>query len=393
MFASITRRARRSLWGTLSFTLIAGAGLAMLLANVQQRGIERDATRQARLTAQVGIAPLLQSRDLQTPAEGSRYESLSSGIETAVLGSGPPQTVTLWGQDGRILFSPNASVVGTKQASMQDLLFSVANGQTTSRVDQGWFQSFVPLWLEPGGTVIVAELDRPYAPIVAQANEPWRVSAQACVVLALASMTLFGLTFRAKAEITTATALAPAEAAESQAPSPRRVPRHEVPIDDSSPAYMLPGYRQEAEARSEAEARAAALEENYYGLQAQYRQALEQLKALDQQVLVQQSSTSQTEGEVELVRDELQQTAQRLHLVEVDRDAVRARLALRESELERLQSKLHTSKLQDALLELDGNSRGGSNGGGSGSASSTRLTLRPPADESDGIAPATRKVG
>ncbi len=415
MLASLAHRDRRSLWGTLSLVLIAGSGIAMLLANAQQRGIERDAARQARLTAQVGIAPLLQARDLEKPAEGDRYDALASGIESAVLASGPAQRVTLWGQDGRILFSPNASIVGTKQPSMQDLLFNVANTQATSDVQQGWFRSFVPLWLQPGGIVIVAELDQPYAPIVAQANKPWRTSALECAALALISMTFFGLTYRTRSASFAAQTLACAPA-----PAPKRVPRHDMPTDESSPAYMLPGYRAEAEARREAETRASALEENFHGLQAQYRAALEQLKALDQKVLLQESSTSQTESDVQIVRDELQQTAERLHEIEIDRDAIRERLALRQSELnaaegraleadtrsartereleralselERIQGSFHMSKLQEALLELDGGAED-HDGNGNGSTSTPRLILRPETDETNGVVPVARKVG
>lgn len=415
MFASLVRRDRRSLWGTLSLVLIVGAGVAMLFAGAEQRGIEREATRRARLTAQVGIAPLLEPRDLETPAEGSRYDVLDSGIRSAVLEAGQPQNVTLLGQDGRILFSSNVSEVGTRQQAMENLLFGVANGQATSDVAQGWFRTFVPLWLQPGGTIIVAELDQPYAPIVAEANRPWRVSALECVALALATMTLFGLTFRAKAAVATGTGLTPVPA-----PAPKRVPRHDVPVDGNSPAYMLPGYREEAEARREAEARAAALEENFRGLQKQYRAALEQLKGLEQQVQLQQTTSSRSESDVHLVRDELQQTAQRLHQIEIDRDAVKERLALRQSELaavegraheaetraaqverelerataelEHLEGRPHMSKLQDALLELDGDDDENANGDGNGSVSVPRLTLRLNADEPDGV-PATGKAG
>jgi chromosome segregation ATPase len=193
-----------------------------------------------------------------------------------------------------------------------------------------------------------------------------------------------------------------------------------MPTDESSPAYMLPGYRAEAEARREAETRASALEENFHGLQTQYRAALEQLKALDQKVLMQESSTSQTESDVQIVRDELQQTAERLHRIEVDREAIRERLTLRQSELdaaegraleaetrsartereldhalselERIQGSFHMSKLQEALLELDGGAED-QNGNGNGGTSTPRLILRPETDEMNGVVPAARKVG
>jgi len=374
MLGSVATRERRGFWGTASFLLVIGIGASLYFAQAARGSATDEAARLARLTAQTQLAPLLTDSDLQAPITGERYDELAAAIERDITTAGPVEQVTIWSSVARNLYDVDPALVGARSSYLQQLTFEVANGEPRTDVVDGMLRTFVPLWLQPGGTVVVAEMDQAFGPIAAQANAPWyRLALGLAIGLAIA-LSIYALTFLSSTRgASRETAYVPSR------PSER--PRDLNPPDGSSPAYTQAGFRQLEEARQTAEARAAAAEENYRGLQADFKTMLENLKILETNLASYESSATKAEREVETLRAQVRDSAERIGTLEDDGNAMRERLKLRERELgtaqaqldeaeakakqaerelertlielQTLESRFHMSKLSEALRDLD----------------------------------------
>jgi hypothetical protein len=316
--------------------LLAACLLAFVQAGRARERAVADAARRARLTAQTKLAPLLGEGDLGSPITGSRYDQVASAVRRTILGHTHVKNVTIWSEVGRVLFAQDDGLVGTRPTYIRDLVYSVANGTTQTTIETGALKTFTPIWRQPGGTVVVAELDQPFGPIAGTAG---RIPTLAGVLLGLGSaacLVLFAMTWRpagasasARSQVaqgaplrrpagaTGAQALGPVMAAGS--PAPPAPPKR-------APAAAQAGLREAEAARTEAEERARAAEERLKKLQLQHKQAMERLQALEARLSVAAAAPKQTQEELRALRDQVRESAERLHTAERENETLRARL-------------------------------------------------------------------
>jgi hypothetical protein len=368
MLGAVAGRERRALWGTLALLLALGIGISLLRAQAARKEAADEAGAQARLTAQTSLSPLLTTKDLEGPITGERYGELTAAIERDITLNGPITQVTIWSSLGRNLYDAEPAQVGTRSSYLRELIFEVATGDPQSSVANGTLRTFTSLFLEPGGTVVVAEMDQPFGPIAAEANAPWYRLALGLGIGLLLTAALFAVTFLPKAR--------------TRPKSVTYQPSRPRPASEPTPPdYMQPGFRELEQARQEAEDRAAAIEKDYRGLQAQFKGTLEELKVAEAKLTERESTAPPADDDVVVLRAHLRDATQRLSEAEEDRQALRERLALRQQELEAalalirelegqpekvrrafesedaeidtIQSRLHLKKLGEAFRDRD----------------------------------------
>lgn len=332
MFGSLARRERRAFWTVSSVVLAAGIGFTLWAAAHARAEASGLATNDARVAAQTKLTPLLLPRDLTAPVTDERGKELTAEIERTIASVGPIDEVRIYSSVGRILYAEDPGIVGTRPSYLRDRAFEVANGQAESWVRGGLLQTHVPIWLTPGGTVVVAELSRPFGPIAAEANGSW-------YQLAIALGVLFLVTTALAVSAANQPIHEPIPIRVSQPAPTGRGERERRPAAHA-PVYEHPGFRAIEEQRQEAERRAAAAETNVRETQAQLREALIRIEEMEAKLTVTETQTTQNDGELQALRDQVRETAGRLHEVELDNNALRERLALRKQELEEAWGKL-----------------------------------------------------
>lgn len=345
MVGSLARRQRRGLWATLTFIVAVGIGLSLYAATTTRAQVTTDAEREARLIAQTRLAPMLQPKDLEAPVEGDRAATLDTAIKSSITGVGPIDGVTIYSSLGRILYDTDRSLIDTRPAYLTDFLFSVANTSTQSQIRGGELQTYVPVWLNPGGTIVVVAMSQPFGALASGADAPWYRLAIGLGVVCLAMATLFGLTLRDRAPepvpvptVYTGTNTTPREKAQKGTAAP------------GAPLYQQVGFQELEEQRQVAMNRAEAAEGNYRGLQQQFKLTLEELKRAEARFAKMDERTSTTDGNLQALRDQLRDTSERLHKAEIDNNALRERLALRNTQLEEINGKLLAMRRSDAEL-------------------------------------------
>ncbi|HET9723020.1 MAG TPA: hypothetical protein VFR44_04155 [Actinomycetota bacterium] len=311
MLGNLVRRERRVLWGSLSLVVIVAIGATLIAASSTRAKLTRSAENEARLAAQTQLAPMLDTGDLDGTVTGDRAEELGKAIEDEIVSSGPVSSVRIYSESGRVLYDADPEVVAVRPTYVRELVYRVAHGDPVSQVRGGYLQTYVPVWLEPGGPVVVAEMTQPYDPISAQATGTWYRIALVLGLVLLATATLFVFSAQAAARV--------ADIAEIQA----------------HPAFI-----EVIDARAKAEKRAEATEVALKELQAQFRSTLDELKAMETMVQMTETATTHSEGEMQTLRDQLRDTSERLHKAELDSNALRERLALRQSELDEQKSRV-----------------------------------------------------
>jgi hypothetical protein len=324
MFGNHVRRDRRALWGSLSLIIVIAIGGTLFAAAASRARLTQQAETDAKLAAQTQLAPLLQPRDLMGPIGGDRAKVLQAAIESDIVDPGPVDSVRIYSELGRILYDADPTVVTVKPSYLRDLVYEVANGQARSEVRGGVLETYVPVWTSPGGEVVVAEMSQAYGPISAEATGSWYRLGLGLLVALLASITMFALSVRARA----------AE------PSIAMVQTH--------PAFVAA-----LDARARAEQRTAATEVALKDLQAQFRTTLDELKAMEAMVEMSDDLTNHSEDEMQAVRDQLRDTAERLHKAELDNNALRERLALRQSDLDDHKARLMALEQRTPSAEID----------------------------------------
>jgi hypothetical protein len=340
MLRSLARRERRPLWATSAFLFALGAALAVW-ASINARGEAIDqASADTGITARTELAPLLQPRDLNSPITGQRAEDLAAGIERSITSIGPVEEVRIFSALGRILYADEPRFVGTRPSYLRNLTFEVASGEQQQLLRDGRLQTYVPIWLSPGGDVAVAELSQPLDPIVSEATSQWYRIVGGAALLLLLSLGMVMASTRAPARSTVPVQVY--RTVPYRAPlDPRPTPTGEAPI------YQQPGFRELEEQRQDAERRAMAIEENFRAVQARLKDAQRQVKELEGRLAAQRSQTDTSDGEVEALRDQLRETSERLHAVELDNSALRERMALRNHELDEARGLLARARSND----------------------------------------------
>jgi hypothetical protein len=206
-------------------------------------------------------------------------------------------------------------------------------------------QTYVPVWLTPGGTVAVAELSQPVGPIAAEATASWNRLAMIAGALLLGCLAMVVVTTRRPARSTSTPV-------QLYAPAVPRRTSFEPPAYETASADRPAAVRVLEEQRQEAERRAHAVEENFVAVQKRLRDALAQVKDLEGRLAMNESQNSTNDGELTALRDQLRETSERLHRSELDNNALRERMALRQQELDearRLLVEARSSRGGDAL--------------------------------------------
>ena len=345
MVGSLARRERRPLWGILAFLLAAAVASSLWMSFGARADAERAASLDAGLTAQTELAPLLLTRDLTSPVTGVRAENLTASIERAITSAGPIDQVRIFSSNGRILYAQDPAIVGTRPSYLRDLVFEVASGDTRGLVRGDALQTYVPVWLTPGGTVAVAELSQPSGPIAAEATASWNRLAIIAGALLLGCLAMVVVTTRRPARSTSTPV-------QLYAPAVPRRTSFEPPAYEGTSTYRPAAVRALEEQRQEAERRAHAVEENFVAVQKRLRDALAHVRDLEGRLAMNESQNSTNDGELTALRDQLRETSERLHCSELDNNALRERMALRQQELDearRLLVEARSSRDGDAL--------------------------------------------
>jgi hypothetical protein len=334
MVGSAAHKEPRGKRAALAVLLAAGAAVSFVQAGRVRDSAVTGAALKARLAAQTKLAPLLEESDLVSPITGSRYELISSDVRRSILDRTHVNDVTIWSDVGRVLFALDDGLVGTRPTYIRDFVYDVANGTTQTKIETGTLKTFTPIWRQPGGTVVVAELDQPFGPIAGTAGRIWTLSALGLGLGSLACWVLFAMTWRPGA------AAAPARPPMAQGAPLRMTPTAALvgpmapPVASArapgaarpAPAHAQAGVRQLEQARSDAEERAKAAEERLKKVQAQHKQAMERLEALEARLSVAAAAPKQTQEELRALRDQVRESAERLLTAERENELLRARL-------------------------------------------------------------------
>jgi len=249
---------------------------------------------------------------------------------------------------GRILYAEDPKFVGTRPSYLRNLTFEVASGDTRSIVRDGLLQTYIPIWLTSGGDVAVAELSQPHGPIVAEATAGWYRIAMIAGALMLGCLAMVVVTTGATGAGTQAQLYTTAVA--------RRAPRDTSSFAFASPMYEQPGFRAIEEQRQEAERRANAVEENFRAVQKRLKEALAQVKELEGRLAMNEAQNGTNDGELTALRDQLRETSERLNKAELDNNAVRERMSLRQQELDearRMLSEIRTGGDDELRARLE----------------------------------------
>jgi hypothetical protein len=314
---------------------VAAAALSYVHGHGSKQRAVDDAARHARIAAQTKLAPLLAENDLGSPITGARYDQVSAAVRRTILEHTHVKNVTLWSDLGRVLYAQDDGLVGTRPTYIRDFVYGVANGTTQTRIETGALETFTPIWREPGGTVVVAELDQPFGPVAGTAG---RVFTLAALVLGLGSLvcwTLFAMAWRPGAAATPAWS----PAAQAGRPSPSAGGARALgPVMAAAPPSVMnrarggttakadAGLKEAEQAKTDAERRARAAEERLTRLQLQHRQAMDRLQALEARLSVAAAAPKHTQEELRALRDQVRESAERLHSAETENEQLRARL-------------------------------------------------------------------
>ena len=339
MLGSLVKRERRPLWGWLSCLLLVAIGASMFMGIRARSAATAEAAKDAELVAQTELAPLLMPRDLMAPVVGDRATDLTEQVDAMITSVTPIGRVRIYSSLGRLLYSADPKIVGTRPTYLKNLTLEVAAGDARSENHSGLLQTYVPIWLSPEGTVVVAEMSQAYGPIAAEASGSWTLVALVCGALLLGMFAMVVVTTLAQPSTM------PVQVYHQQAPA--RQPKELLAPGADAPIYQQAGFRVVEEQRLAAEGRAKAAEENYRSVQKQLKATLTQMKDLEGRLTMQESQTTTTDTELQALRDQLRDTAERLHKADLDNNQLRERMALRQRELEE-------ARHQVASIRVDG---------------------------------------
>ncbi|SRR5581483_6958042 len=394
MSASLSSRQRLVIRMIAPALLAAGLGVSLLLGGIARSGLIGDAAGAARATAEGALAPLLTQKDLRAPITGRRYAQLERAVADRITGPGPIEQVRLWSAQGRDLFDTDRALVGTRDPSLHDVLSQASSGGLLHRVAGDELQTFVRIAAGGTGPAAVAELDRPLGPVVAGASW-WRIPQIAFAALFALALLFVALGVRRQRRPEPVAYVPPrpwkrpaTEAPPRQASTERPSPRIAAPAPATAVTREEPSAREQAarepaprpvaapapergsapdEALAAAEARARAAEQNYWGLQEQYRQALREIAELESRAEERESTSEQGQEEVRALREQVREMVERLEAeerersalgerlaaAELDANALRERLTLQRTQLDELTGQLRTAEERAARLEAE----------------------------------------
>jgi hypothetical protein len=332
---SLARRERRPVWALLAVLLTIGvAASAWFAVRARTEAIE-VASGRAELITRTKLAPLLIQRDLTSPVTGDRAGQLAAAIGETILASGPVDGVRLFSPLGRILYAEQAKVVGTRPSYLRDLTFQVASGDPKSLIRGGSLLTYVAVWLTPGGPTAVAELSQALGPIVSEAIGPWLRYGVIAGVLLLGCLAMVVATTRPPARRPGATPL-------YSPPLRRAFADHATIGDQASPRVDARVLEQE---REQAERKVRIVEENFHAVQKRLKEALARVRELEGELAVNEKVHDTHDGDLVAMREQIRDQSQRLHEAELENNAIRQRMALRQQELDEARRMLQEMRL------------------------------------------------
>jgi diguanylate cyclase (GGDEF)-like protein len=134
-------RPRLSLLGQFSLlSLVLIVGLGLVLASVLESQIERralaNAEQFARVTAQVGVAPRLVSRDLQRPMSQLRLSQIDTELRQSGLGEVGLQRVKIFNTRADLVYSDDRKLIGENEIESENLREALGGG-LVSEIEHG----------------------------------------------------------------------------------------------------------------------------------------------------------------------------------------------------------------------------------------------------------------
>jgi chromosome segregation ATPase len=266
--------------------LVVGAIACYTISSQTVAKAKAAATLGAKGVADGLLTPTFAAVNLSTPVSSSIAKEIDDALQEGAFGSSGFDEVTIWSDVGEVLYSTDRNRLNDQVPSETAHLQRVLEDGASSQVVDGTFSSFAPLSVD--SRAVVAQLDRPYAPI-AEGGRPLRLATGLFVLLFTATIFIMYRLSRSIASSVANAAFRPTTGLGqvSQAPQePGRSRRGE------ERPYAQPGFREESEARRRAEERATALEEQVALLQEQYRNSLGDLQATQRKL--QEAVTSGT---------------------------------------------------------------------------------------------------
>jgi diguanylate cyclase (GGDEF)-like protein len=174
---------------------------ALILLFVRHHGTaqaERSVTFHARFVADTILRQRLREDDFAAPAEGARLAELDKLFKRELIVGGTLR-LTIFGRNGRVTYSSDHSLIGTKPADSA-LTAAAFQGDVVNDVstvalegeDKKVLKAYVPVLLPDGKRAGVLEFDQDYGPISASANNAFLPIAGALEgVLILLYLSLF----------------------------------------------------------------------------------------------------------------------------------------------------------------------------------------------------------
>jgi diguanylate cyclase (GGDEF)-like protein len=147
----------------LSLLLIGALGLVLATAlegQIERRALE-NAEQLAQVTAQVGVAPQLVSRDLTRPMSKLRLSQIDTELRQSGLGSVGLERVKIFNSRAELVYSDDRSLIGTNELHSARVREALGGG-LVSKVERGTnddgagrqvLEVYTPLRLGPGSGV------------------------------------------------------------------------------------------------------------------------------------------------------------------------------------------------------------------------------------------------
>ena len=260
----------RNLLVGIAVLIVIGIATSMYMGIRVHNSATVSAVEQATTIADRSLGLVFRPEDLNAPVSSTRAGDLTERVTSVVLDPSSFDGVTLWSQDGQILYSTEGRIGNTLEGE-RERIRAALRGKAQTQSSDGTFSIMVPMSLRSGvGEPTVVEMTTPSAPIDA-APAPWRTNALFLTIL----LGIVGFAFYRTARS------GPAIAGRTAAPRPAPIQTSQTgrPISVASP-----GLREEGDARRKAEDRARAAEERLSLLQDQYRKTLEDLRTTERRM-------------------------------------------------------------------------------------------------------------
>ena len=152
----------RNLLIALAIVLVGGVAGSFWMGIRAKDAVVTSTVSQVQTIADNSLTLVFKPADLSGPASDERAAALRDQVAASVLDTSPFTAVTLWSQDGHILFSSDVGRIGTSLPGMRDRIKSAIKGDAQTQDIDGSFSVMAPFQLPSGvGNPAAIELIRP----------------------------------------------------------------------------------------------------------------------------------------------------------------------------------------------------------------------------------------